>query len=278
MSHVLVAMAINQAFGFALAGAFVVAMRESMPGTESLAWSAIGGASGAIGIGAFYLALSRGTMGIVAPSTAVIGATIPALVGIAGGEVPGPLLIGGMLVALLAIALISVPDATAGSLRLNLRSRPGFDRVRGLELGLIIVAGLGFAGFFLGVARAHATGGAIWWPLFVVRLAGLALVAITAIVVLASGRIGGVQVRRRALPVAVLAGVGDFGGNLFFILASAEGQLAAAVVLSSLYPVQTALLARLLVHERLNRVRLVGVGLAVLGVVLISLGQATAVS
>ena len=72
--------------------------------------------------------------------------------------------------------------------------------------------------------------------------------------------------------MAALAGAGDTGGNLFFLLALAQATQPVAVVLSSLYPVQTTLLARFLLHERLSRLRLRGVGLAVLGVVLISVG------
>ena len=45
------------------------------------------------------------------------------------------------------------------------------------------------------------------------------------------------------------------------------------VVLSSLYPVSTALLARAFLHERLGPVRVVGVALAVAAVALIGLGS-----
>ena len=68
-----------------------------------------------------------------------------------------------------------------------------------------------------------------------------------------------------------VAGVGDLGGNLFFVLASGEGELAVVIVLTSLYPVVTAILARIFLHERLSPLRAAGVALAILGVVLISL-------
>ncbi|MBA3852489.1 MAG: EamA family transporter, partial [Chloroflexi bacterium] len=70
------------------------------------------------------------------------------------------------------------------------------------------------------------------------------------------------------------SGLGDLGGNLFFLLANAAGSLAVAVVLSSLYPVVTALLARVFLHERLSRLRLLGVSAAIGGVLLIAVGQA----
>ena len=248
---------------------------EAVPGPEAIGASLAAGASGLVGLAAFYLALSRGTMGIVAPLTALIGAAVPALVGIASGGVLNPLIVAGMLVALAAVALISVPDDARIPVRLGRPNLPRFHGSRLREMGLIVVAGLGFAAFFLGVARAHAAGGEVWWPLLFVRAAGLSLILPTATVLAVAGRLRR-RIRRATVLVTAIAGAGDLGGNLFFIMASSSSELAVAVVLSSLYPVQTALLARIVLHERLGRVRLAGVGLAVFGVALLGLGQALA--
>jgi drug/metabolite transporter (DMT)-like permease len=90
------------------------------------------------------------------------------------------------------------------------------------------------------------------------------------LVLLPLGRFPGIRLGTAALLVGSVAGLGDLGGNLFFVLASGEGELAVVIVLTSLYPVVTAILARLLLHERLSPLRLAGVALAILGVVLIS--------
>lgn len=266
------ALGLGQLFGFLLALVVVVGSRESFPDPSFVPWAAGGGISGVIGLSAFYFALSRGTMGLVAPLTALIGATVPALVGIAGGETPTPVVALGMAVALAAVALISVPEG-ADRRRPSLASlQTSLGGARAAELGLIVVAGLGFAGFFLGTAQARAVGGGVLWPLLAVRVSGLVLVWTGIVLLLATGRLRTIRIRRSVLPMALLAGAGDTGGNLFFLLAIAQGTLPVAVVLSSLYPVQTTLLARFLLHERLSPLRLAGVALAVLGVVLIGVG------
>jgi drug/metabolite transporter (DMT)-like permease len=250
----------------------IVVRAEPFPDPAFMVWAAAAGVSGVIGLSAFYLALSRGTMGLVAPLTALVGASVPALVGIAAGQVPGPLLATGMVVALAAVATISLPEGTDRSLPGRASLRAWLGGAPAMELGLVLVAGLGFAGFFLGADRARAVGGGVWWPLLAVRASGLVAAWVGIAVLLATGKLQSIRIRRSVLPATVLAGAGDTGGNFFFLLASAQGSLPVAVVLSSLYPVQTTLLARVLLRERLSRQRIAGVALAVLGVVLISLG------
>ncbi|MEO6350190.1 MAG: EamA family transporter [Candidatus Limnocylindrales bacterium] len=278
-TSVLAAMLASQGLGFFAVLAVLSFSGESAPGGDSVLWALFAGFSGVGGLGFFYLALSRGTMGVVAPLAALIGAGVPVLVAIASGE-PAPLLrISGIGLALLAVVLISVPSKPADAagkraLRLDLR-----------ELPVVVLAGLGFAGFFIGIDQASSVG-AIWWPLTIVRLAGLALVVGAIAVSVARGRSGhwsgraaqalGVDRFRAsgrglsfALPLFALTGMGDLGGNVFFVLARQTDALSVAVVLSSLYPVVTTLLAALFLHERLSRGQLAGVVLATLSVPLL---------
>jgi drug/metabolite transporter (DMT)-like permease len=220
------------------------------------------------GLALFYLALSRGTMGLVAPLTALIGATVPALVGVARGDRIAPIVLAGMLLALASVVVISLPDRRLGT--------PVLPAYRGARLGewlLILGAGLGFAAFFLGIDRAHEAGGGTWWPLFAVRVAGVLLVTLAVIGLAVRGRRPSLRFGGAILPLGALAAIGDTGGNLFFVLASGAGELGVTVVLSSLYPVGTALLARIFLNERLSPMRLAGVALALVAVSLISLGQ-----
>jgi drug/metabolite transporter (DMT)-like permease len=74
----------------------------------------------------------------------------------------------------------------------------------------------------------------------------------------------------RRWPLLVAVGLGDLGGNVFFLLADSRGPLSIAVVLSSLYPVTTALLAWLLLRERLGSRQVAGAALAVAAIILLA--------
>jgi drug/metabolite transporter (DMT)-like permease len=267
LSSNFVAVLLTQGVGLVLATVLLLGSGEGRPPDEALAWAAAAGLSGTSGLALFYLALSRGTMGLVAPLTALLGAAIPAMVGLVNGDRAGPLVLVGMVAALAAVVLIAVPDRRLGSPVLAT-----YHGSRGREWLLILGASLGFAGFFLFVDASHGAGGDVWWPLFTVKVAGVTTILGAALLAGSLGRLPALRWGTAALLIGSLAGVADLGGNLFFVLASAEGELAVAVVISSLYPAGTALLARLILHERLGPLRLAGVALAIAGVVLIGLG------
>jgi drug/metabolite transporter (DMT)-like permease len=254
-----------------------------LPPPEAFTWAALAGAAGVTGLGFFYLALARGAMGLVAPLGALIGAALPSVVAIGFGEQVGELRLLGIVVALLAVVLISLPAGgeTSGARRAA--------RIDLRELPLVIVAGLGFAAFYLFLDRAASAGAQTLWPLIVVRLVGLLAVGVVIGVLLA--RQSGPSIRSRLAAIVGLprlrhvsigllgivtlfafAGAGDLGGNVFFLLANEADVLPVAVVLSSLYPVVTAMLAAGLLGERLRAWQLAGIALAVLGVALIALG------
>ena len=66
-----------------------------------------------------------------------------------------------------------------------------------------------------------------------------------------------------------IAGVFDMGANLLVAAALQRGPLGIVSVLSSLYPVVTALIAVAILRERLSRIQLGGVALAMTAVVLL---------
>lgn len=276
----------SQGVGLVATAIILAGAAEPVPPSPALLWAVLAGLSGIGGLACFYIALSRGTMGLIAPLAGLIGAALPALVAMLAGESVGGVRLAGMAAALVAVVLISLPERGASSserraARLDLR-----------ELPLVGLSGLGFAGFFLFLDRSTTEGAETWWPLVVVRLVGV--LAILGFLVLAAARPSATPRRQRVaellavrrframsrraalamLPLLGLAGAGDLGGNAFFLLANREDAFQIAVVLSSLYPIVTALLAVIFLHERLRGVQVMGVVLAVFGVALIGLGGA----
>lgn len=260
--------------------AALAASGESAPPAGALAWAALAGAVGVGGLACFYLALSRGTMGLIAPLAAVIGAGLPALVSIVGGEHLAELRLLGIGAAMVAVVLISLPTGTPTGGEAAAR------RIDRRELPLVVLSGLGFAGFFIFLDASATAGGDTWWPLLMVRATGLALVVLGLVAMVGAlrrnlaGLLGLANLRQAVaqrgwlaiLPLFVLAGAGDLGGNTFFLLANQQDSLPVAVVLSSLYPVITTLLAATFLHERLRLIQWTGVALAVAGVALIGAG------
>jgi drug/metabolite transporter (DMT)-like permease len=79
---------------------------------------------------------------------------------------------------------------------------------------------------------------------------------------------GGVS--KKDIPLLAAIGIADFSANLLLGIATTKGLVSIAMVLGSLYPIATAILAYLFLHERLHKAQYVGIALAVGGVALIS--------
>jgi len=241
-----------QAIGLVAIAFGAVVAAESAPDQAELIWSLAAGVGGAVAIASFYRALAGGEMALVAPVTGAIGAGAPVAFSFALGERVAPLQAVGIGCALAAVVVVSIGTRT-GATPWRL-------------LPLVIAAGLGFAFFYVAMDRATALSGHVWMPLLVARATAVALLVLLA----AATRAVSLRSAATRLGLLVLVGLGDVGGSLFFILANAHGPLSIAVVLSSLYPVTTAVLAWLILGERLRPPQLVGAGLALAGIVLIA--------
>ena len=75
---------------------------------------------------------------------------------------------------------------------------------------------------------------------------------------------------RPEIPILIFIGVADFAANLLLGVATTKGLVSLAMVLGSLYPIATALLAFKFLHERLHKVQYIGIVFAVIGVAIIS--------
>lgn len=221
----------------------------------------LGGIAGGVGVLLLYRGLASGTMSVVAPITAVLSAVVPVLWGLGSGERPSVVALTGVLVALLAVALLAREPADTD------------DRTHGLSrAGLLTAlgAGLGFGVFF--VALDATTDDAGLWPLVAGRSASVAMFALVAACNTAA-RAGRGRTRAGSMP-ALLVGCGllDSGANALFLLATQHGLLTLVAVLAALYPASTLLLARAVLGERLARPQLGGVLLAGAAVVLVTAG------
>ncbi|WP_030913540.1 EamA family transporter [Streptosporangium amethystogenes] len=251
-SRVLAVVVLSQTAGLAVA----VALLPILPGSPdlvTLAWGAASGLCGAAAVVLFYRALATGVMSVVAPITATVSAVLPVLFGLAIGERPQPMALVGVVLALLAVLLVS-RDSSGG------KSGGGYGPILAS-----LAAGAGFGGFFILLAQAPAEGGV--WPLVGARLASVALIALLA---LATGRT--LRPGPGTLRVIIAAGVLDMVANVLFMLAQQRGLLSLVGVLVSLYPASTLLLARQVLGERLNTVQTVGIGFTLAAVALIASG------
>jgi drug/metabolite transporter (DMT)-like permease len=242
---------VSQVVGAAIALVLAVLRGETMPLPSDVPYSVFGGVVGGIGIVALYKGLAVGRMGVVAPVTGVLAAAIPVVFGIVVEGLPGPLVVIGIGLAIVAVILVSrVDDGRAGP----------------SGIGLALLAGVAIGAF--GVAISQISEGHAFGPLTIIR--GAEALLIGAVVVI------GRQAWRadlRLLPQMAGVGVLDMAGNASFILAVQAGALSVAAVLSSLYPVTTVVLATLILNERITRSHAIGIGLAAAAIVCISVGS-----
>jgi drug/metabolite transporter (DMT)-like permease len=75
----------------------------------------------------------------------------------------------------------------------------------------------------------------------------------------------------RLLLAASFAGVIDVIANICYVAATRTGMFGLAVVMASLYPGVTVLLARVVLGERLRWIQRAGLALAALGILLIAI-------
>ena len=247
-AHVYSIIISSQIVGVLLLVGLALAFGETLPPFAHLLLGGAGGLAGTLGLIALYRALAGGRMSVAAPVSAVVGAAVPVVIGAVVEGLPGALQLTGFGLALAAVWLLS----RAGD------ASPQFRR-----LGLPLLAGLGFGVFFVLIGQVSDV--AVLWPLVVARIASISILLAVATL---SHQPRFVQ--REHLPVVVLVGVLEVGGNAFYALAGQAGRLDVAAVLSSLYPASTVLLARVVLQEHIGRAQLMGILAALAAIVLIT--------
>ncbi|PSL36909.1 EamA-like transporter family protein [Labedella gwakjiensis] len=255
---ILLATALAAASGLVVLVVFSVVVPGAWS-AEAILWGALSGVAGSAAVALLYACLAIGPMSILSPLTAVVSAIVPVTWGLIGGERLGPLAIGAIGLALVAVVLVGfVPEKGA---------------VRPTMAGLSMAIGSGvLIGTFL-VLIDHTPDASGLLPLVANRTVSAVLMwtAFVAAVVVARlrSRRGGASrdagartTMRRGLVLAIACGGLDATANAVILIGLRIGDLSVMSVLVAMYPAGTILLAAVVLRERIAPVQWAGLALA----------------
>jgi drug/metabolite transporter (DMT)-like permease len=245
---VLVVVAGAQLAGLLALLLILAVVRPPLPGPDGVVLGLLAGVAGGIGLAGLFGGMAVGSMGLVAALSGAGSLIIPLVFGALTGQRVAPLQLAGIGAA--AAAAVAASGASRGD-------------VGRRALLLSALAATGFGAWYVLLDLAAQ----VSHPLWTLSLSRAAAATAAALIVAR-------RFDRGSYPFAVVgaAGLLDVAGNAFYLAARGEMAVGLAAALTGLYPIVTMLLARLFLRERLSALGLVGVGLAVTAVVLISVG------
>jgi drug/metabolite transporter (DMT)-like permease len=232
--------------GALLVGAIIV--RPPLPGVDAVLLGLSAGVAGWVGLAALYRGMSLGSMGIVTSLAGAGSLAIPLVAGALLGARATPVQLAGVICAAGAAA------AAGGASRVDV----GWPALR-----MAALAAVGFGAWYVVLDAAARAGDPLW-----------ALVLSRGSSAIIAAAIAAPRLDRARLPIRIVvaAGLFDVAGNVLYVVARDQIPIGLAAALVGLYPIVTALIARVVLGERLSRLGQVGVGLALIGIVLISAG------
>jgi drug/metabolite transporter (DMT)-like permease len=240
----------------AVAGALVVALVVGARVAPHDIWFGIAaGCVNIVGLGLLYRGLATAAMGVVAPVTAVLGATVPVAWGLTRGERPSALALAGILLAITAATLLAY--------------EPGPERGR-LAPGVAIAVA---AGTLLGsslVLYSETSNASGLWPVFAARAVALMLIAVAWFAWFAR--------RGARLPVglprrlALVAGGFDVTATALVLIAVRKGLVSIVAGVAALAPGFTVVLAWVVLRQHLTVRQRCALVVALVGLVLVATG------
>lgn len=242
---------VGQACALVVIAVIVLLSGVPSPPASDWFWGGLGGIAGASGLLAFYKAMGSGHMTVVAPISAVTAAAVPVIVGLSTGERPSVLALCGIPVALLAIALIS--DAF------------GHHNRRAPRSVLVMAFGSGSVFGSLFVILAHTSDNSGLWPILAMRMTSVPFMFI--VLLLTKNTVGSSKPQLRFVAGS---GILDSIANGLYLLAVRHGLLSLVATINSFYPASTLLLATGLDRERIHRPQMIGLVLAGVALVMIT--------
>lgn len=233
----------------------------------TMAWGIAAGIASAFAMTCLYASLAIGPISILSPLGAVVSAIVPAIVGFAMGDRFS--WVGWVALALILVAVVFVGFIPGAEVRLP--------SARGLLLGLGAGTGIGAVLICLNQAPQDSGLG----PIVLMRAVSAGLLGLLLLVQRARARripsdttpLWARPLPRRFWFAVLAAGILDASANLFFLIASRvpNSTLTVVSVLTALYPLGTIVLARVFLKERVARVQLFGILLALAGSAILAL-------
>ena len=230
-------------------------------------WGSLCGISQAFGVWWFYAALGAGPISVVSPLTAVLVSAVPVSVGVALGERPTGTAVVGIMLAFVAVVLVSrqVADEPLARREFSTDEDSTPHRFTAKIAWLTVGSGSAFGLNFVLIAQAPVE--AHLWPLVFARIAASTLVLLIALFTRNLAAPRGMPLR-----LALAAGVLDTTANVAMLMALHTSLLSLAAVLMSLYPAATVALALVVLKERVTRWQAIGMVLALIAVAMIATG------
>lgn len=251
---VLTVLAWVEGSGLLIVLAAIVITGEPLPDARTALYAVVAGAAGVGALGAFYRALSVGTMSIVAPISAT-GVLLPVIVGLATGDSLTVVIGAGIVVTIAGVLLASREEVS--------ELENGGPNRQAVLLALVTAVGFGLYFTFADVA---ADGSVLW------LLAAGRIVALPLVITLAARHRQPLVPARTDCWQLLLIGAADLAATSLYALATTRGALSIVSVIGALYPVITVLLARAVLKERLSRAQAAGVVLAFTGIATVCAG------
>jgi drug/metabolite transporter (DMT)-like permease len=243
---------LSQCIGITITLITIATQGHGLPHLVDAVWGILAGVTGVLGLYMLYKGIAKSIVAIVSPASAVVGAFISVVFALVKGERPSDIAIIGSIICFPAIILLT----REGTLEIAEKAL--------IKVALIygVISGLGFGIFFISLSRCNSSSGV--WPLLIAKLVAITITSTIMVVTKQPFRI-----ERNAFALALIAGIADMGANILFMMASQLGMLSLVVIITSLFPAPTVILARIFLKQKIPMVRIIGIILALIGVGLI---------
>lgn len=249
----------NQVVGLIPLSVYLVLLYDQGPTSRDLLLSAGAGLASVAGLGMLFGGFAVGRMAVVAPVSAGVGGLVPIAWGLLQGERPGALALLGAVVVLTASVVLARSEGETVDADLH---APDDRRAVLLAIG----AGVAFGIILIAFSETSPDIGL--WPPFAAHLVAIPTLTVALLV-------AGHSLRPPADARRVMAASGFFDATAVSLLLVAlqQDELVSLVApAANLYPAGTALLAALVLKERLRGIQIAALAAAAVGLVLLAAG------